>query len=145
MQFDPENNIVKLCACGMQSEGEGKPAEAAALFQQAWAEAATAVEKFIAAHYIARQQTNVTDKLKWDETALAHALQVDNKEIKSVYPSLYLNIAKCYEEMQAFDKAYENYQLAAGFVPFLPNDGYGKMIRSGIHKGIARVQQSGAN
>ena len=32
MQFDPDNNIVKLCAQGMAKEGEGKPEEAYELF-----------------------------------------------------------------------------------------------------------------
>lgn len=137
MQFDSENSIVKLCALGMQQEGEGKPEEATILFQQAWDEATTDVEKFIAAHYIARHQTTVADKLKWDETALSHALKIESAEVKSVYPSLYLNIAKCYEDMKDVEKSYANYQLAFSFASFLPNDGYGNMIRSGIDKGIA--------
>lgn len=33
MQFDPDNNIIKLCAKGMSLEGEGKPGEASELFQ----------------------------------------------------------------------------------------------------------------
>ena len=37
MQFDPENPIIKLCAEGMQLEGEGKKEEAEELFLQAWA------------------------------------------------------------------------------------------------------------
>lgn len=141
MQFDPENNIVKLCANGMQLEGEGKPAQAAQIFQQAWSEAATATERFIAAHYIARHQPTIADKLKWDETALQQALKVNTDEIKSVYPSLYLNIAKCYEDINDFDKAQINYQLALSFAPYLPDDGYGNMIKLGINKGIERVQQ----
>jgi len=139
MQFDPENGIVKLCALGMQREGEGKPEEAATLFQQAWDEAITDVEKFIAAHYIARHQSTVADKLKWDETALNHALRIGSTEIKTVYPSLYLNIAKCYEDINELDRSNEGYQLAFNFVSFLPNDGYGNMIRSGINKGMERV------
>ncbi|MFD2873714.1 hypothetical protein ACFS5N_14605 [Mucilaginibacter ximonensis] len=139
MQFDPENNINKLCALGMQFEGEGKPEEADRVFQQAWNEAANAIEKFTAAHYIARHQTSVADKLKWDEIALNFALSVDGNEIKSVYPSLYLNIAKCHEDMGDIGKAIENYQLALNFTSFLPNDGYGKMIKAGVDNGIARV------
>lgn len=140
MQFDPENNIVKLCALGMQNEREGDVKEAAKLFQQAWAEATTDVEKFIAAHYIARHQNSVADKLKWDKTALGHALKVNTDDIKSVYPSLYLNIAKCYEDMNNPDRASESYQSAYSFVSFLPNDDYGKMIKLGIDTGIMRVK-----
>jgi len=48
MQFDPENPIIKLCAHGMQLEGEGKPDEASATFLQAWEQAANDFEKFTA-------------------------------------------------------------------------------------------------
>lgn len=139
MQFDPENQINKLCAQGILLEGEGKPNEAAALFNQAWNKATNATEKFTAAHYVARHQQSVADKLKWDEVALNFAFEVEDQEIKGVYPSLYLNIAKCYEDLGIFDKARENYQSALSYTNFLPDDGYGNMIRAGINNGIERV------
>ncbi len=140
MHFDPENNVNKLCANGMMLEGEGKHDEAALLFNQAWNEAENPTEKFTAAHYIARHQDSVADKLKWDEIALDLALQVDSLEIKGVYPSLYLNVAKCHEDLNDFAKANENYQLALSFTTVLPDDGYGNMIRAGINNGIERVK-----
>ncbi len=140
MQFDPENNVNKLCARGMQAEGEGKPEDASKLFQQAWDEAANDREKFTAAHYVARHQKSVADKLKWDEAALNLALKIGDEDIKGAYPSLYLNIAKCYEDLNEFDKAHENYILALNFTTSLLDDGYGNMIRAGINKGIERVQ-----
>jgi rifampin ADP-ribosylating transferase len=140
MQFDPENHINKLCAQGMLLEGEGKPDEASALFHQAWNEATNATEKFTAAHYIARHQQNVEDKLRWDEIALNLALEIEGEEVKAVYPSLYLNVGKCHEDLGHFDKALENYELALSYTPFLPDDGYGNMIKAGVNKGIERVQ-----
>jgi len=140
MQFDPENHVNKLCAQGMQSEGEGKPEEASKLFQQAWNEAANDREKFTAAHYVARHQTSVADKLKWDQAALNLALKIDEEDIKGAYPSLYLNIAKCYEDLNEFAKAHENYLSALNFTTFLLDNGYGNMIRAGIGNGIERVQ-----
>ncbi|QEM13286.1 MULTISPECIES: rRNA adenine methyltransferase [Mucilaginibacter] len=139
MQIDPENHVNKLCGQGMLLEGEGKPNEASALFHQAWDEATNATEKFIAAHYVARHQQSVADKLKWDETALNLALGIEGDEVKPVYPSLYLNIAKCHEDLKNLDKALENYQLGLSFTQFLPDDGYGNMIRAGINNGIERV------
>ncbi len=69
MQFDPNNNVVKLCAEGMSLEGQGKKEDAKNLFHQAWNGAVNNFEKFTAAHYVARHQETVEDKLKWDETA----------------------------------------------------------------------------
>ncbi|HEV8083143.1 MAG TPA: rRNA adenine methyltransferase [Chitinophagaceae bacterium] len=139
MQFDPNNNIVKLCAEGMDLEGKGDAKEAHQMFQQAWEEASNNFEKFIAAHYLARHQSSVLDKLKWDETALQLALQIEDENMKANYPSLYLNIAKCYEDLKDFNKATENFKLAQIYTDNLHNDGYGNMIKSGIKNGIERT------
>ena len=139
MQFDPENHINKLCAYGMQLESEGQPEKASGLFQRAFREAKNDLEKFIAAHYVARHQKSTADKLKWDIEALNFALKIENEDIKASYPSLYLNIGKCYEDLKDFVKAYENYLLAFDYTIFLPNDGYGNMIKSAINKGMERV------
>lgn len=139
MQFDPDNHVVKLCAQGMGKEAKGKDGEAARYFLQAWNEATNDFEKFTAAHYVARQQTTVADKLKWDETALNLALKINDDKIKSSYPSLYLNIAKCHEDLEDLEKAKKNYQLALSFSNLLPDDSYGKMIKMGIINGIERV------
>ena len=90
MQFNPESPVNQLCAQGMQLECEAQPVKAAALFRQAWELAVTPVEKFTAAHYVARHQINVSAKLRWDETALNCALEADAPDIHQVYPSLYL-------------------------------------------------------
>jgi tetratricopeptide (TPR) repeat protein len=139
MKFDPDNNIGKLCATGMALEGEGKKEEALKIFQQAWNEATNDFEKFITAHYVAQHQKTVTDKLKWDKTALHFALKTDNEMMKASYPSLYLNIAKCYEDLKDFDSAAKHYQLALSYTNFLADDGYGNMIKSGIKNGIEKV------
>ena len=139
MQIDPNNNVVKLCTQGMAMEGQGKPEEASKLFIKAWNEGANDFEKFTAAHYVARHQKSVADKLKWDETALQLALKIDDNAVKEAFPSLYLNIGKCYEDLNDFDKAKTNYQLALSFTHVLPDNGYANMIKGGITKGIERV------
>jgi tetratricopeptide (TPR) repeat protein len=139
MQVDPNNKIVKLCAQGMEMEGKGNPEEASKYFLQAWNEATNDFEKFTAAHYVARHQKSVADKLNWDETALQLALKINDDTIKGSYPSLYLNIAKCYEDLNDFDNARKNYQLALSFTNLLSDSGYGNMIKGGIMNGIERV------
>jgi rifampin ADP-ribosylating transferase len=139
MYFDPENPIIKLCAQGMMLEGEANHSEAAKLFHQAWKEADTDLEKFTAAHYVARHQANVNDKLTWDETALYFALRIPNKGAKDALPSLYLNIAKCFEDLHDRGNALKNYELALGYARSLPDDGYSNMIRAGIGNGMERV------
>ena len=139
MEFDPNNNVVKLCLQGMAMEEKGKPEDASRLFLQAWDEATNDFEKFTAAYYVARHQKDVRGKLEWLEKTLQLALTINNDAVKSAFPSLYLNIAKCYEDLYDLDNANKNYKLALSFTNFLHDDGYGKMIRGGIKNGIARV------
>ena len=115
MEFNPNNAVIKLCVQGMDLEGEGKTEEASQRFLQAWNEATDDFEKFTAAHYVARHQKNVPDKLKWYETALRHALTVNNEAVKDAFASLYLSIAKCYEELGDRDNAKKNHELAISF------------------------------
>ena len=112
MEFNPNNNVIKLCIEGMDMEGKDKPEEASRLFLQAWNEATNDFEKFTAAYYVARHQKNVSDKLKWLETALQSALRINDPSIAGAYPSLYSNIAKCYEVSGDPDNAKKNHELA---------------------------------
>ncbi len=99
MEFSPFNKTVKLCLQAMNAEEKGNTGEAAALFLQAWNEAENDFEKFLAAHYLARQQAVPEDKLKWLETALEYALKSEDPAVKSALPSLYLNMAGCFESL----------------------------------------------
>ncbi len=115
MEFNPSNKVIQLCVQGMNLAEKGEPEEASRLFLQAWNESSNDFEKFIAAHFVARYQHEVRDKLKWLETALGFALEIDDDGVKSAFPSLYLNIAKCYEELGDDDNAKRNQQLASSF------------------------------
>lgn len=112
MEFSPFNNVVKLCLQGMDMEEKGQPAEASKLFMQGWNEATNGFEKFLAAYYVARHQKTVADKLKWLELALEHALKINDDTVASAFPSLYLNIAKCYEDLGDTEKSKANSELA---------------------------------
>ena len=116
MEFDPRNNVIKLCVQGMALEESGKAEEAGRLFLQAWNESTNDFEKYLAAYYLARHQENVSDKLKWLETALQFALKVDNDAVVSAFPNLYTKIAECYEDLGDVDNAKKNFELANSFM-----------------------------
>jgi tetratricopeptide (TPR) repeat protein len=123
MEFSPFNPVIKTCLQGMDMEEQGKPEEALELFQQAWNEATSDFEKFIAAHYLTRHQKTISDKLKWAETCLHLALKINNNYVKGIFPSLYSNVAKCYEELGDFASAKKNYELAISSGDKLSDDG----------------------
>jgi len=115
MEFNPNNNIVRLCLQGMEMEEKGRPDEAGKLYLQAWKEGTHDLEKFLAAYYVARHQKNVSDQLKWLETALQFALKINDDTVQSAFPSLYSNIAKCHEDLNDPDSVKKNHELANSF------------------------------
>lgn len=134
MIFDPDNKIVQLCAKGMELIDD----EAKAVFEQAWTESRTDFEKFVAAHYLARHQDSVEEKLEWDKLALDYALRADD-EVSGALPSLYLNIAKCYEDLGDKPNAKLNYETALLHSKHLEDDGYGNFVHQGILNGLQRI------
>src|SRR5689334_9921846 len=110
IKFDPNNAVVRLCMSGMNLEDNGNIEEATATFRKAWDEATDDYERFIAAYHFALRQKSVTDKLEWMETSLQCALNVNDDNVKSAYPTLFLNLAKCYEELGDSDQAKKNYE-----------------------------------
>ena len=115
MEFSPNNNVVKLCLQGMELEEKGKPEEASEIFLQAWNEAADDFEKFTAGYYVARHQNDTADKLKWLETVLEFGLKINDDTVKSAFPALYQNLAKCFEDLGDARNAKKNYELANSF------------------------------
>lgn len=112
MNFNPNNPIVRLCMQGMAKEGNAEPEEAKQLFLQAWSEATNDFERFLAAHFLARHQATVVDRLHWLETALQLALNVNDESVAAALPSLYSSIAKCHEDLGDHANAERNRALA---------------------------------
>ena len=122
-EFSPGNPVVKLCIQGMAMQENGKIGEAGRLFLQALNGATNNFEKFIAAYYVARNEKNVSEKLSWFDTALQYALKINDNNVKSAYPSLYSNIAKCYEELNDPGNAKKNYESAKEFTDKIFDNG----------------------
>ncbi len=115
MQFDPHNSIVQRCLQGMNMEEQDRREEARKLFLQAWSEATSDFEKFLAAYYVARHQSDVSSKLKWIETALQFAIQLNDVAVEAAFSPLYRDIAKCYEDLNDIENAKKNSALANSF------------------------------
>ena len=115
MEFSPNNNVVRLCLQGITLEEKGDPERAAKVYTQAWNEATDDFEKYLAAYYIARHQKNVSEKLKWLQTSLQFALNINDVSVKSALSSLYSNISGCYRDLNDPAGAAKYSELAASY------------------------------
>jgi len=113
MEFSPNNPIIKLCAQGMGMEDKGEPEEATCVFLQAWNQATNDFERFIAAYYVARHQATTLEKLEWLGRSFNYALKINDVTVKAAFPTLYSQIAECYEELNDLDKARKYRDLAS--------------------------------
>ena len=139
--MDPNNRVVKLCAAGMAAEGEGRRAEAKALFEQAWATRADDFEACIAAHYVARHQATPEAELDWNREALTRAAAAADERVRDFYASLYLNLAHSLERLGRIAMAHEHYSLAAAQLAVLPDSPYADLVRLGVTAGLARTSE----
>ncbi len=137
--MDPNNPIVRLCTEGMKAEGEGRPADAAALFMRAWDAAKDNFDRCIAAHYVARHQTTPEETLRWNREALDLADAVGDERVEGFYPSLYLNMGYSCEQVGDLEEAGRYYDMAADRAGKLPDDRYGAVVRGGIEEGHKRI------
>ncbi len=110
--MDATSITSKLCIEGIRAEFEGRINDARALYQQAWDASANDYDACIAAHYVARFQTNPHDILKWNQEALARADALGNERVQAFYPSLYVNLGHSYELLGDQTQATHYYQLA---------------------------------
>lgn len=140
MNFDPDNEIVKLCAQGIETEGKGEIAKAKTMYTEAWEKASNDKERYIAAHYLARNQDKET-ALHWNQKAVDHALLIKDEDISHSLPSLYLNLGHSYEQLGHKKPAQQHYKNAAKYAEALDDDGYGKMTKAGIMAALERVER----
>jgi tetratricopeptide (TPR) repeat protein len=137
--IDPNNQVAKLCATGMQAEGEGDFEKAINLFLQAWEVAADSFEACIAAHYVARHQPSPEDTLRWNQVALRLAQAANDDRSSGFFASLLLNLGYSYETLGNTERAKQYYEFAMERAKVLPPDPYGNMVRDGIQNGLRRI------
>lgn len=130
----------------------GRRKEAREAFAALWSEIETDGDAFhqcVLSHYMADAQDEPTDELMWDRRALAAADRIAKEKpdtaslsVLSLYPSLHLNLADVLSRTGDITGARRHLQLAQQASDALADDGYGQMIRGGIERLAARLQQA---
>ncbi|XXX74078.1 hypothetical protein WMF30_41170 [Sorangium sp. So ce134] len=138
--IDPNNPVVRLCAEGMQAEGEGRHEDARALFERAWAACTDDYDACIAAHYLARHQGSDQGTLAWNQEALRRADAVGDDRVRGFYPSLLLNVGHAHEVLGDRGEARAFYERAAARLGDLPAGPYADMVRNAVKRARERVE-----
>jgi hypothetical protein len=134
MEIDPTNPVVALCAAGMATEGNGDAARH--LFEQAWDARRDDYDASIAAHFLARQQASVGERLHWNMLAAEHAELVADGRARGFKASLYLNLGDAFLAAGQPDEARAAVDKAAAGLADISESGY----RSFVERGIAGLR-----
>jgi hypothetical protein len=137
--MDPDNQVVRLCAEGMEAEFAGRRDAARVLFDRAWETSSSDFEACIAAHYVARHQPDAGATLHWNQVALERAELVHDDSVRRFYASLHLNLGHAYEQSGDLVLACRHYTLAHERLDDVPHGKYHDTVRSGVDAGRKRV------
>ena len=137
--MDLGNQVLKLCQDGMRAEAQGRPADARALFEQAWASRTDDYDACVAAHYLARCQDDPEEVLRWNQEALRRADAVGDGRVATFYPSLHLGVALANERLGDAAAARAAVERATEHLDVLPTDAYGEQLRAAVADGLRRL------
>jgi hypothetical protein len=106
-------------------------------------------QRCVLAQYLADVQPELVDEVSWDEQALAKFSYVRDEDLLAVgipsaaglAPSLYLNLGDGYLRQGRVEDAQREVELGLAAASALPDDGYGTMIRTGLDRLKARVEE----
>jgi hypothetical protein len=120
---------------------EGDVPAATRLFEQAWKARRDDYDASIAAHFLARHQTTVEDRLAWNIRAARHAELVEDDRAHELKSSLYLNLADAYLAVGDSAEARAAVGAAAKSLEDLPLEGYRDFVQRGINGLVRRLEE----
>jgi hypothetical protein len=133
----------------------GDREEARHRFLELWAEIGedgTPLHRCTLAHYMADTQDDPADELAWDLRALTAAEELSDDRaaahqgapaVRTLYPSLHLNLAADYFKLGRNGAARTHVRRARGAAGALGDDGYGQGVRAAITQLELRLAEEG--
>lgn len=121
----------------------GDRAGARAELERLWGETGDPLHRCTIAHFVADLQDAVADELRWDERALAVAAELTDERaqqhdpsfrVRAFLPSLHLNLADAHRRLGNVPAARHHLTAAEADIDSLPDDDYGRLVRTGMHK-----------
>lgn len=137
--MDFSNQIVQLCAAGIEAESHECFREARVLFLQAWIKSTDDREACIAAHYVARHQADLEDALRWHQLALARlTVAAEHDDAMLPWFALYhANVAKAHAELGERESAHHHFTMASRYLPLVAQGPFRVRLEFRISRGLA--------
>jgi hypothetical protein len=143
--WDDITAAVGLTLAGAREDG-------GAALAQCWAETTEDdhAQRCVIAHYLADLEPELDDEVAWDEAALAAHAHVDDADLapigmaqaRGMAPSLHLNLGDGYLRQGRLDDARAQVTHGLAHQDALGDDGYGALIRTGLHRLSARIDDA---
>jgi hypothetical protein len=134
-----DDPVMATIAQVQQTALQGQREQAASAYEQLWAqvEHGRPLHRVSVAHYMADLQDDPAEELRWDERALAAAAEVtpqdaDAAAVAPLRASLHVNAAGALHKLGRLDDARPQLAAARQAEETLPEDGYGRLVRSRI-------------
>nr|WP_250008910.1 hypothetical protein [Actinoplanes sp. M2I2] len=111
--------------------------------ERLWGETGDALHRCTIAHFLADLQDSVADELTWDQRALVAVTDLTDEraqkynnsfQVRAFLPSLHLNLADAHRRSGHEAEAHRHVAEAEAELDSLPDDDYGRLIRTGLHK-----------
>lgn len=121
---------------------------ARALYADMWAEATRAEDQYqacVVAHFMAHAHVEPEAQREWHLRALHAADAVGDERVRGFYPSLYANLGEVNLRLGNLVQAREYISRANEVQQVLPDDGYGRLIRSLIVRVTQAVERDNAH
>ncbi|WP_250035101.1 hypothetical protein [Paractinoplanes maris] len=121
----------------------GDRAGARAELEDLWSKTDDALHRVTIAHFVADLEETVADELMWDERALVVATDLTDEraqqynktfQVRAFLPSLHLNLADAHRRLGHSAEAHHHVAAAETELDALPDDDYGRLIHTGLHK-----------
>ncbi|MEO8954255.1 MAG: hypothetical protein ACR2H5_14680 [Ktedonobacteraceae bacterium] len=118
------------------------------LYANMWAEATRAEDQYqacVVAHFMAHAHVEPEAQRDWHLRALHAADAVGDERVRGFYPSLYANLGEVNLRLGNLTQAREYISRANEVQQVLPDDGYGRLIRSLIVRVTQAVERDNAH
>jgi hypothetical protein len=127
---------------------QGQREQAASAYEQLWpqVEHGRLLHRICLAHYMADLQDDPVEELRWDERALEAAAEItpqdtDAAAVAPLRASLHVNTARTLHKLGRQEAARQQLTAARQAEQALPENGYGRLVRSQIDALSAEMNQ----